>query len=209
MTRRRWVGLAAVVLFAVVFLRLTWFAPPPEQKDFGRYRVVKVEGILQGVPIVGLLLAGSSDLLCRPSQELYFERIKLATCETPSGSWNGPPQPIPDPFCFAIAPDGSSASYWHETDHCGVRSGPPTKAPGVYFHSAAEGERLLYGSGDGVRQLWGREFAAGGIIIGLGYPKGLRVIGPDGVERVEIRVVGPDGVERLEIRSPEPRTEHR
>jgi hypothetical protein len=170
---------------------------------------VKVEGILQGVPIVGLLFAGSSDLLCRPSQELYFERIKLATCETPSGSWNGPPQPIPDPFCFAIAPDGSSASYWHETDHCGVRTGSPAKAPGVYFHSAAEGERLLYGSGDGVRQLWGREFAAGGIIIGLGYPKGLRVIGPDGVERVEIRVVGPDGVERLEIRSPEPRTEHR
>ncbi|HET9385100.1 MAG TPA: hypothetical protein VFO67_08130 [Gemmatimonadales bacterium] len=219
MTRRRLIGLAAVFLFVVALLLLVSFAPP-DQKDFGRYRVVKVTGILRNVPIVSLVFEGTSDLFCPPRQELYFERIHLATCETPSGSWNGPPQPIPDPFCFAIAPDGSSASYWHESDHCAVGTGP-RKTAGVYFHSAAEGERRLYRrSGEGVSLMWGGEPSAGGIKIGLRVPEGpderrtmprggIRVVGPDGVERVDVSVVGPDGVRRREIRSAEPGTDHR
>jgi len=122
MTRRKLLGFAASFLVVLALLRVLWFAPP-EQKDFGRYRVVRVEGLVRSVPIVSPL-RGTSDLFCRPRQELYFERIHLATCETPSGFWIGPQPPIPDPFCFTIARDGSSASYWHETNHCGAGTGP-------------------------------------------------------------------------------------
>jgi len=57
----------------------------------------------------------------------------------------------------------------------------------VYFHSTAKSERLLYETGSEVHPLWGGDPAAGGIIIGLGHPKGFRVVGPDGVERLEIK----------------------
>jgi len=66
----------------------------------------------------------------------------------------------------------------------------------------------------------GGEPSAGGIKIGLRVPKGpdeqrtmpqgaVRVVGHDGVERVDISVLGPDGVRRREIRSAGPGTDRR
>ncbi|HLG55267.1 MAG TPA: hypothetical protein VI485_08040 [Vicinamibacterales bacterium] len=187
MKRLRLLGLAGVFLLMLALLPLVWFSPPPEHEDFGSYRVVKVGGLRSTLPGIYLLFQETvTGHLCSARQEIYSEGRHLGTCETPNGLMIGTPQPIPDPFCFAIAPDRSSAVYWHEAKVCG-ETAAPAKAPGIYMHSLKGGERLLYPGGDGLVQLWGGEPAANGIAVGLAYPKGRRVVGFDGRERVEIR----------------------
>ena len=170
---KRWllVGVIGVGLLALVSaLPTEWFVSPPrpEQTNFGRYRVMKIE-----------------TKSCAPWQELYFEETRLSTCQTPSGSWMGKPQPIPDPYCFAIAPDGSSVAYWHEAVRCVDGDRALAKLGGIYSHSIKAGERLIYRTGDGLSKSWGGKPVDNGLSIGTA-PGGHRlVIGSDGRERVE------------------------
>ena len=170
---KRWalVGISGVCLLALVNVVPTeWFVSPPlqEHKDFGRYRVVK---------------EGRSS--CGPWQELYFEGTHLSTCHTPSGSWMGKPQPVPDPYCFAVAPDGRSAAYWHEPLRCAGRERSLDKPSGIYAHAAGAGERLIYKTGDGLHRGWGGKSVDGGLRVGTAPGGRDIVIGFDGRERVE------------------------
>jgi hypothetical protein len=162
------IGVCLLSLVSVLPRERFDLSPPPEQKDFGRYRVVKVERNS-----------------CGPWQELYFEETRLSTCETPSGSWVGKPQPIPDPYCFAIAPDASSAAYWHEPVRCGGQDRTLNKPSGIYAHSTGAGERLIYKTGDGLSRGWGGPIVDGGLSIGTAPGGRDIVIGFDGRERVQ------------------------
>jgi hypothetical protein len=161
-------GIAGVAWFAAH----EWRVRDSLQRQMGQYRVVEVHD-------------GFFGLRCQPRQDIYFENTFLGSCATP-GFLSDPDSPFPDPNCFVFAEDNSSVAYWHIPNYCGTSS---TKAGGIYAHSAAAGERLVF-SDKNIHQLFLGSAAGRGLQTGWVGPWD----GPPGCR--PILAVQADGVER-------------
>lgn len=121
-----------------------------EQHDAGSYRIVTKSDGLFG-------------LSCQPRTEFYYvdrstvgaKPAYLGTCGTPRFVTESLGMPG-DPSCFALAEDGSALVYFHRPDWCGAGDTAASKPGGVYRHSVAAGDRLLYSDRDQVSQVWSR-----------------------------------------------------
>lgn len=105
---------------------------------------------------------GFFGLRCQPRTELYFvdrtapatNPVYLGTCSTPR--FVTEQLDIPgDPSCFAVSEDGASLVYMHLPNWCGAGDKALRKPGGVYLHSAARGDTLLYSERQ-VGQIWSR-----------------------------------------------------
>lgn len=116
-------------------------------RDFGHYRVAVVED-------------GFGGFVCQPRQEFYFlqrtrdgaDATYLGTCGTPTFVTDHMKMPS-DPSCFAVSAEGESIVYYHRPEVCGAGDKAKRKPSGLYLHSAAAGERLLYPESE-FSQVW-------------------------------------------------------
>jgi hypothetical protein len=117
-------------------------------RDFGRYRLLDVGDGLLG-------------LQCQTRQEFYFlprssvdaPPTYLGTCGTPGFVTNEMHMPG-DPSCFSISKNGESIVYLHRPELCGAGVKAREKPGGIYIHTAAQGDRLIYRDTE-VNQTWG------------------------------------------------------
>lgn len=178
MTWRRlsmWALIVAGAVAAIAFVLVGGWRfnrDSPEQR-LGKYRVLNVQ-------------AGLFAFSCQPHQEIYFEDTYLASCGTPTFLGDRD-QPSPDPNCFVFAEDNSSVAYWHIPNLCGSTS--PAKAGGIYAHSAATGERLVF-SDKNIHQQFGGPTERRGLQTGWAAPwngpprcRPILAVQADGVER--------------------------
>lgn len=120
-----------------------------EYEDVGRYRVVTATD-------------GFFGLRCQPRTEFYWldrspagaKPMYLGTCSTPRFVTEHMHMPG-DPSCFAASEDGTALVYFHRPNWCGAGDKARRKPGGVYRHSDANGDTLLY-SEDQVGQIWSR-----------------------------------------------------
>lgn len=118
-----------------------------QYSDFGRYRIAVVED-------------GFGGFVCQPRQEFYFlqragdssQATYLGTCGTPKFVTDHMQMPG-DPSCFAISADGQSIVYYHRPEVCGAGDRAKLKPGGIYLHSPATSERLVYPESD-FSQVW-------------------------------------------------------
>ena len=88
--------------------------------------------------------------MCQPRQEFYFLRnapsstpTYLGTCGSP-GFITDQMQMPGDPSCFAVSANSASMVYHHRPEMCGAGNRAKSKPGGIYLHSAATGDHLLY-----------------------------------------------------------------
>lgn len=116
-------------------------------EDVGSYRIVSATDGLFG-------------LRCQPRTDFYYlDRRRadahpayLGTCGTPKFVSDQLHMPS-DPSCFAISENGDSLVYFHRPNWCGAGDAARKKPGGVYRHSAATGDALLYTDVE-VGQVW-------------------------------------------------------
>jgi hypothetical protein len=100
-------------------------------------------------------------LVCQTRQEFYFLHPSsdnvpptyLGTCGSP-GFVADPLHMPADPSCFAISENGESMVYLHSPEICGAGAKAREKPGGIYVHSVAQGDRLVYRDFE-VNQVWG------------------------------------------------------
>ena len=121
-----------------------------EHQAAGSYRIVTQTGGLFG-------------FRCQPRTEFYYvdrstagsKPVYLGTCSAPRFVTESLGMPG-DPSCFALAGDGSALVYFHRPTWCGAGDAAASKPGGVYLHSVAAGDHLLYSDRDQVSQVWSR-----------------------------------------------------
>ena len=154
-----------------------------EHTDSGQYRVVDVDG-----------------LFCQPRKEFYFvdrssegiDPLYLGTCGSP-----GLLRAAGDSNCFSIAENGEAIVYIHRPEFCGAGAKATRKAGGVYVHSAAQGDRLIYDSSK-ASQIW----SAGRVPLGairVGWLADVPSRG--GASCGQMLVIHADGLEEVEGRA--------
>ena len=139
----RWWRRAAWLLVVAVF------ACAAEYEDVGQYRVVTATD-------------GFFGLRCQPRTEFYLldrsptgtKPVYLGTCSTPRFVTEHMHMPG-DPSCFAVSEEGDALVYFHRPNWCGAGDKARRKPGGVYRHSEASGDTLLY-SEEQVGQIWSR-----------------------------------------------------
>lgn len=159
-----------------------------QDRDFGQYRVATVGDGLFG-------------LRCQPRQEFYFlQRLQGASDATYLGTC-GTPRFITeqmrlqgDPSCFAISESGTSMVYFHRPEICGAGEKAKRKPGGIYVHSAASGDRLLYPQSH-VSEMWG-----GGALVSGAMRVGwlARTPSKEGAQCPQSIVIYADGREMIE-----------
>ena len=121
-----------------VLVSISLMSCASEHRDFGQYRVEVATDHMGG-------------LVCQPRQEFYFlpnapsstQATYLGTCGSP-GFITDQMQMPGDPSCFAISTSGTSMVYYHRPELCGAGTHAKSKPGGIYQHSAAAGDHLLY-----------------------------------------------------------------
>jgi hypothetical protein len=144
-----WMNHAARPRRLVALVSVSLAACASESTDAGSYRIVTVKG-----PLLGLG--------CQPRTELYFVArtspepapVYLGTCGTPRFLVEQLGMPG-DPSCYAVAEDGSALVYFHRPNWCGAGERALRKPGGVYRHTPAGGDSLVYHDDD-VGQMWSR-----------------------------------------------------
>jgi len=120
-------------------------------KTIGSYRIDTVKD-------------GLGNLICFPHTEIYYKKKNsfLGACGAPGMITNDFGMPS-DPSCFAVAQNGNSIVYFHNSLQCGGGSKSTDKPTGIYRHSTSNGDVLLY-AGDKVNRTWSNEPIEAGAI---------------------------------------------
>ncbi len=169
------VGVVAFLILGVGVARgcAVWIDASPPARNIGKYRIVETR-----------VKESLGWFFCRPRQSIYFEGKHLGTCGMTGEGMYG----IRNGGCIVVAPDASSAVYWHDPGVCSSGNLAPDKIRGIYAHNA-QGERLIYKypdvtvasvrrEGDGLQVGWAP--------LPVGEEQRCRaalVVGPDGIER--------------------------